>query len=313
MQTLLLILLTLIAILMMVYWLAPETLVQLALQAERSRARLRRHQHRVGAFNWVYLDSGGSGEPLVLVHGFGGDKDNWTRLARHLRHRFRVIIPDLPGYGESDSPSEMRYRVQDEVKRMHDFLAALGIEKAHLAGNSMGGYIVALYAATYPKNTTSLWLINNAGAFSAPPSELLRTLEAGAGNPLLPDNLEQFRRLLGYVMSKPPYFPGAVIDVLGRRALAMRELRSQQFADIRDHSPHLEDVLPGLKVPTHILWGDQDRLIHVDSVGVLCRLLPQASHTILQGIGHVPMLEAPEASAQDYLAFHDRLKSDMPV
>lgn len=308
MQTLLLILLTLIAVLMLVYWLAPERLVHLAVQAERSRASLRRHERRVGDFNWAYLDSGGSGEPLVLVHGFGADKDNWNRLARQLRGRFRIIAPDLPGYGESDAPLGARYRVQDEVERLHAFLAALGVTRAHLAGNSMGGYIAALYAATYPTNTASLWLINNAGAFSATPSELLKTLESGSENPLIPATLEQFRSLLRMVMSKPPYFPGAVLDVLGRRALVARELRLKQFVDIIEHSPHLEDVLVGLQTPTHILWGDEDRLIHVDCVAVQCRLLPQASHTILRGIGHVPMLEAPVETALDYLAFHARFQ-----
>jgi len=310
-QTLLLILLTLITILMMVYWLSPETLVHLAAQAERSRAGLRRHERRAGNFNWAYLDSGGSGEPLVLLHGFGADKDNWNRLARQLRGRFRIIAPDLPGYGESDAPLDARYRVQDQAERLHAFLAALGVTRAHLAGNSMGGYIAALYAATYPANTASLWLINNAGAFSATSSELLKTLESGSENPLIPATLEQFRSLLKMVMSKPPYFPGAVLDVLGRRALAARELRLKQFVDIIEHSPHLEDVLAGLQTPSHILWGDEDRLIHVDCVAVQCRLLPQASHTILRGIGHVPMLEAPVDTARDYLAFHARLQASV--
>lgn len=309
MQTFLLILLILIAIPVLAYWFAPAALVNLAVRAERSRAGLRRHELRVGDFNWVYLDSGGSGEPLVLVHGFGADKDNWNRLARQLRGRFRIIAPDLPGYGESDSPLDARYRVQDEVERLHAFLLMLGVTRAHLAGNSMGGYIAALYAATYPADTASLWLINNAGAFSATPSELLKTLESGGENPLIPATLDQFRRLMKLVMSKPPYFPGAVLDVLGRRALAARELRLKQFADIIEHSPHLEDVLVGLQTPTHILWGEEDRLIHVDCVAVQCRLLPQASHTILRGIGHVPMLEAPAGTAQDYLAFHDRLRA----
>lgn len=283
--------------------------MNLAVRAERYRAGLRRHERRVGDFNWVYLNSGGSGEPLVLVHGFGADKDNWNRLARQLRGRFRVIALDLPGYGESDSPTDARYRVQDQVKRLHAFLLMLGVNRAHLAGNSMGGYIAALYAATYPKDTASLWLINNAGAFSATPSELLKTLESGGENPLIPGTLDQFRSLMELVMSKPPYFPGAVLDVLGRRALAARELRLKQFADIIEHSPHLEDVLVELQTPTHILWGKEDRLIHVDCVAAQCRLLPQASHTILRGIGHVPMLEAPAGTAHDCLAFHDRLRA----
>lgn len=288
---------------------APAALVDVALRVQRAAAGLRRHEVRVGGFKWVYLDNGGNGEPLVLVHGFGGDKDNWTRLAPHLRHHYRLIVPDLPGFGDSDSPLDAQYRVQDHVERLHEFLAALGIGRAHIAGNSMGGFITALYAATYPTDTASIWLIDNAGAMSAAPSELLQTIDSGGDNPLIPSTLEQFRGLMSYVMSRPPYFPRAVLDVMGRRAIAARELRLKQFQEILDHSPHLEDVMGGVTTPTHILWGEKDRLLHVDSVRVLKQLLPQASATVLPGIGHVPMLECPGDTARDYLSFRVRLRA----
>lgn len=284
-----------------------NAIVNLLLALDRLLAGVKLKRLRSGGLEWVYLDSGGNGEPLVLVHGFGGDKTNWTRMCRHLRGHYRIIIPDLPGFGESDSPINARYRVQDHVERLRGFLRDLGIERAHLGGNSMGGYTVALYAAQHPAEVASLWLINAAGVFSAKPSELLAAVESKGPNPLLPQTPAQFREVLNFVMSKPPYIPGFVLAVLTRRAMASIALREQQFKDILEHSPHLETLLPGVTAPTHILWGDEDRLIHVDCVRVFRELLLNCSVTVLPGIGHVPMLEAPAESARDYLSFRQRL------
>lgn len=287
--------------------LLSDTAVGIATRTEQALAGLRRRERRSGGLNWVYLDSGGDRTPLVLIHGFGGDKSNWTCMCRYLRGYFRIIVPDLPGFGESEAPAALRYRVQDHVERLRGFLAELGVNQPHLGGNSMGGYIAALYAATHTAEVASLWLIDSAGIFAAAQSELQQTLASGGRNPLLPETPEQFRAVLHYAMSRPPHIPGFVLEAMARRALAASALRQSQFRDVLEESPHLDDLLRGLPTPTHILWGEEDRLIHVDCVRVLRELLPNSSSTVPQGIGHIPMLEAPAQSAQDYLAFRERL------
>ena len=92
-----------------------------------------------------------------------------------------------------------------------------------------------------------------------------------------------------------------------RRALAASALRQRQFKEVLEESPHLEALLKDLPTPTHILWGEEDRLVHVDCVRVLRELLPNSSATVLRGVGHIPMLETPAKAAQDYLAFRERL------
>ena len=287
--------------------LLSDTAVDVATHAEQICAGLRRRERRSGGLNWVYLDSGGDRTPLVLLHGFGGDKSNWTRMCRHLRGRFRIIVPDLPGFGESEAPASLRYRVQDHVERLRGFLGDLGVMRPHLGGNSMGGYIAALYASTYTDELSSLWLIDSAGIFTAEPSKLLRTLESGGHNPLLPQTPEQFGTVLRYAMSRPPHIPAWVLNAMARRALAASALRQRQFKEVLEESPHLEALLKDLPTPTHILWGEEDRLVHVDCVRVLRELLPNSSATVLRGVGHIPMLETPAKAAQDYLAFRERL------
>ncbi len=287
----------------LLYVAAPARFVELAVQGERWAAGLEHKEVDIPGFHLHYLDSGGTGTPLILVHGFGGDKDNWTRVARHLRPHYRVIALDLPGYGQSDAPATERYAIGDQVERLHAFVQAIGLSRAHFGGNSMGGNIVATYAARYPNEVGSLWLVAASGVSAAPQSELRKLVADTGKNPLAPGDTEQYRSMLQWVMARPPYLPNAVVDVLAARAVTAQPLRAQQFADLVEEANALEPLISALPIATHVLWGEQDRVLHVGAVSVLSAVLPHATHTILPGIGHLPMVEAPEQSARDYLAF----------
>ena len=112
----------------------------------------------------VYAENGNiAGEPLLLIHGFGGNKDNFTRIARQL-DGYHLIIPDLLGFGESSKPMSADYRSEAQATRLHELLQAKGLaENIHVGGNSMGGAISVAYAAKYPKDVKSLWLVDSAG------------------------------------------------------------------------------------------------------------------------------------------------------
>jgi len=291
------------------YLLSPPLFVRGAIATERWASGLQRHETDAAGFHIAYLDSGGTGAPLVLVHGFGGDKDNWTRTARYLHGPVRVIALDLPGFGESDSPPDGVYTIAEQVERLHAFVQKLGLTHVHLGGHSMGGNVVATYAAKYPNEVGSLWLVANSGMNRAPPSELRQRIADTGKNALVPATVQEYRELMPWVMARPPWIPGAVIDVMAARAVAVHDLRAKQFAQIVREASTLEERLSGLPIPTHVLWGELDRAVHVQSVDVLMGLLPQSDRTILPGIGHMPMLEAPEETALDYLAFrkHYRL------
>lgn len=291
------------------YVAAPERFVQVAVAGERWASGLEHKEVDIPDFHLHYLDSGGSGTPLILVHGFGADKDNWTRVARLLRKHYRVIALDLPGYGQSDAPPGERYTVHAQVDRLHAFVQAIGLSRAHFGGSSMGGNIVATYAARYPNEVGSLWLVAASGVSRAPQSELRKLVADTGRNPLAPADAEQYRAMLQWVMAHPPYLPDAVIDVLAARAVAAQPLRAQQFADLVEEANALEPLIDNLPIPTHVLWGAQDRVLHVGAVTVLSAVLPQVTHTILPGIGHLPMVEAPEATARDYLAFRQATRS----
>jgi pimeloyl-ACP methyl ester carboxylesterase len=288
-------------------YLFPDEAARLAVGAERDRSDLVRIERQVDGRNWVSLE-GGQGEPLLLVHGFGADKDNFTRVARHFTGRYRVVAPDLIGFGESDKPTDVGYTIEEQVERLRGFAKAAGMSRPHVGGSSMGGYIAATWAAKYPQEVASLWLLAPAGVATAPDSDLTALLRLGQPNPLLVRNEEDFRTTFRFVMSEPPYVPGPILDVVARRRIANLELEKQIFEAIRTRSTALEDLVKGLQTPARIVWGDRDRALHVGGAEVLKDLMPRASALILPNVGHLPMLERPEQVAEDYLAFRSTLK-----
>lgn len=157
--TLLLILLVLTA----VYTLTPpEKRFEWGVATERKIAGLSLKHATLSEGSIAYLE-GGKGTPILLLHGFGADKDNWVRMAKHLTKKYRVIAPDLPGFGESFKRAELDYDVTSQVARLSEFADKLGLTQFHIGGNSMGGYIAANYAVTCPEHIECLWLLNPFG------------------------------------------------------------------------------------------------------------------------------------------------------
>jgi len=267
----------------------------------RSRAGLARKEIALpDGTHIVYLE-GGAGAPLVLVHGFGADKDNFTRIARFLVPHYRVIVPDLVGFGESSHRADVDYHYAAQAERLHAFVQALGLARIDLGGNSMGGGIAMSYAAQHPQEVASLWLIDAAGIAEAPPGELAKIILGTGKNPLLITKESDFPAFIRFVMSDPPYIPGSVMDVLARARIANQDLERQVFAQIATDS--VSDAVRGLKTPTLIVWGDEDRALSPGTVPILKTLLPNAQAVVMPHVGHAPMIERPQQTAEDYLRF----------
>lgn len=285
------------------YVVSPQTAYHLAQSAERARAHLQAEQVQVGEFNIKYL-IGGSGPPLLMVHGFGADKDNWVRVAADLTGQFRVIAPDLPGFGDSSRPQDADYRVTTQAHRLHDFLQALGVGKVNIAGNSMGGAIAGAYAGAYPDATFSLWLLDPGGVVSAPRSDLFMQLAAGGSNPLLPQTPEQYYDLLdNWVFVHEPFIPAPIKYVLAHRAVQQRPVLKSIFEQLFAEEFALEKALTGSPVPTLIMWGKQDRLLSPAGAPILAGVIPNAKVVLLDKTGHTPMIERPHKSAAVFKAF----------
>ena len=281
--------------------LMPEAATHLALGLERQRSGLVRKEIGLpDGTHYVYLE-GGEGEPLMLLHGFGADKDNFTRIARFLVPHYRVLIPDHVGFGESSHPLEADYAAAAQAERLHQLAAALGLTEIHLGGSSMGGHIAMSYAVAHPNEVKSLWLLDPGGVWSGKPSELVKVVEAGGANPLMARSEDDYAKVFDFAMSDPPYLPRAMLDVMARERMANFSLEAKIFEQLR--GDNIEARIKGLQTPTLIVWGREDRAIDVSTAAVIEGLLPRSSVVIMEGIGHLPMIEAPQRSADDYLRF----------
>lgn len=280
----------------------PATLSRWALSLERGRSKLALKQQSIPGFTIPYLE-GGRGSALILVHGFGGDKDNFTRMAAYLTPHFRVIQPDLPGFGDATRDPSARYRMSDQVERLHAFLQALGIQKMIVGGNSMGGFIASEYAARYPDRVQAVWLIDAAGTAQAHDSPMFQQYLATGNSPLLLRSQADVGTLIKATMARPPYFPGFLKRTLGARAIADYPLHSAILKDLNQHSPHLETQYTHLSTPALIVWGSEDNILNPAGAAAQQRLFPNHQTIVMPGIGHLPMLEAPQKTAQDFLQF----------
>lgn len=283
------------------------------IQYERDSAKLVRKKIVLqDGMNYVYLE-GGKGEPLVLLHGFGGDKDNFTRIAKLLTPHFHVIIPDLIGFGESSHPTNVElakvvdYSSRAQAERVRNLVNSLGLQSVHLGGNSMGGQIALAYAAAHPTEVGSLWLFSPAGVWSAPQSELAKIVEGQQHNVLLIRNVDDYAHAFNFVMSKPPFIPRPILNQLAQNSIKNEKLSEQIFNQFSHDA--IESRITGLMTPTLIVWGDQDRVINPMTAEILYKLMPKSQVIIMDGIGHMPMLESPGQCAEDYLYFRFKLQA----
>lgn len=284
------------------FYLAPERALAWAINGERRRAGLvARTIDLPGGLRYAYLE-GGQGDPLMLLHGFGADKDNFTRVARYLTPHYRVIIPDHIGFGESSHPADADYRPAAQAERLAALATALGIGPLHVGGSSMGGQIAMAWAALDQARIRSLWLIGPAGIWRGPESELGRLMRETGANPLMATTPDEFAAVVRFVMTAPPFFPRPLLNVKARERIANHALELRIFDQIR--GVDIEPAITGLTTPSLLVWGEHDRAIHPGTADLLHQLLPNSTVVIMPGIGHVPMLEDPRGSAADYLRFH---------
>jgi pimeloyl-ACP methyl ester carboxylesterase len=286
-------------------YLLPEKATRFAIDAERWRSGLvRKDIDLPGGLRYAYLE-GGQGEPLMLLHGFGANKDSFVRVARFLAPRYRLIVPDNIGFGESSHLPEADYAPPAQVERLRALAQALGIKRLHLGGSSMGGHIAMTYASLYPTEVASLWLLDPGGVWSAPQSELRKILSETGRNPLMAKSEDEFAELFALVMSDPPFILRPMLNVMARERIRNFTLEERIFKQIGADS--VEKRVTGLSTPVLIVWGDQDRAIHVATAEVLHRLMPRSQVIIMPGIGHLPMIERPQQSADDYFRFRASL------
>lgn len=279
-------------------------LAMMLIGLERFNAGFKRHSVQVGDHRIAYSE-GGKGEPVVLVHGFGASSDNWNRMAGRLTKKYRVIAPDMPGWGQSTRIDSTSYAYPQQVERLHQFVGALGLKRFHLIGHSMGGFISSAYAARYPQEVITLGLIAPHGMAEPEPSELARSVAQG-DNWLVARNVPEFNRLLDNVFAKRPYLPKSVLKLFAEYAIRGSAKSARIFDEMQTNDPPLAERLPHIEAAALIVWGDQDRVLHVSSAELFRQGIRNSELLVIPGSGHMPLIENARQCATAWLEFVEK-------
>lgn len=291
-----------LAIMVVSWYLLPAAWAWLLTFLGRILTGMRSRRARIDGVRWHYLE-GGKGPVLVLLHGLAAESDHWLAVAGNLRRHFRLLIPDLPGFGASARPAGLPFRIVDQSQRLEAWLDSIGVEQCFLAGSSMGGWIAANFAARNPQRVQALWLQNPFGVLSAQPTEMLQTIEAGGRNPFSIRSMADYRALAGAVLRRHYYVPYPLMWHGYRLSRRLHDELDRMQDEVMTQSEPLEALAPRLPMPVLIEWGDADLAVHVSGAAILGRLTSRSEMVIREGVGHLPMLESPFESARSFLEF----------
>jgi pimeloyl-ACP methyl ester carboxylesterase len=254
-----------------------------------------------------YWDRGNATGPvLVLLHGSYDSADTWEEWAPQLENDFRLIVPDLPAHGLTGKTVSNDYRAEAMAGALHELIEQLGVARASIAGNSMGGRVAWVYTHAHPERVERLVLVDASGypnpsTLTPPPSNAVMRWLSRYGNP-------KRRIRSGFIRAVGESDEALITDARLDRwtAYVRREgtrdahrKRAEQGTGVASG----QDRIATIQTPTLILWGDQDALIPVEHARYFARDLPNNRLIIYEGVDHMPQLEIPERSANDVRAF----------
>src|SRR3954454_21783365 len=269
----------------------------------------------------------GEGPDMLLLHGLGASKASFFDTAAALSPRYRVHVLDLPGFGGSSKPALARYGAQFFARAVLGTMDALGIDRAHLVGNSMGGRVAIEVGLREPERVRGLGLLCPALAFVRRGYQpLVRLLRPELG--LLPHSLgrgrieKQFWSMFADRDLVDPSVADIVVDEFERiyRSAGARLAFLASARSIYLDPPFGRDGLfprmEGLEPPAMFVWGSHDKLIPAGFRRHVERWLPGAEQIVLDGCGHVPQVERPERTnglLTRFFAGIDALGAGAPV
>lgn len=255
----------------------------------------------------VHVRSRGAGEPLVLLHGFGGSALTWARVEPELARGYRTVAIDLNGFGWTERPGDPEsYSLEGQERLVLSVLDALGLERAHFAGHSYGGGLAIFLASRHPERVRSLLLVDS----TLPAYSSLRRSPIFAPRWLA----RLFTRTVALRASnvrrglRASYADDTRVD----DALVGSYLERLSVEGAGDAFWGLTRPRPGgaysvdlatIRAPALFVWGEEDELIPVEEGRSHAALLPDAAFAALPGCGHSPMEECPEAFLAAALPF----------
>lgn len=262
-----------------------------------------------------YVDFGGTGRPLLMVHGLGGNALNWMAVGPDIARTHRALALDLAGFGQTPLYGRAA-TVGANVDLVHEFIQKVVGAPVLLMGNSMGGHIAVIEAAAHPESVRSMVLVDPAipGPHVTRPEPLMLGAMAALSVPGLAQTLldrrvrtlgaeDLVKRTLELVCADPsrvdPKVVAAHVQLTRERERLGRQnarafVQATRSIGLRIADPRFWTRVAAVRVPTLVIHGSRDRLIPLPAVEDLARRRPDWELRVLDGVGHVPMMETPD-------------------
>ena len=286
-------------------WLYAPDMPRAALEAQYARAPSIFLE--VAGIRLHLRDTGPRDAPtLVMLHGFGSSLDTWDDWADQLSADHRVIRFDLPGFGLTGADPTGEYTDARTIAVLLALLDRLGVQRATLIGNSMGGRIAWAFAASHPDRVSKLVLVSPDG-FASPGIEYGKKQDVPLMVRALPYTLPLFmlRANLAAAYADPSKMTEASLlrtrDMMLAPGVRRAVIARMEQTVLRDPRP----LLARIAAPALLLWGDKDAMIPISNARDYLAAMPNARLVTLPGIGHLPQEEAPAESLVPLRAFLD--------
>ena len=293
---------------------AGEAMIEAFLNKNGKRlgVNLRSHQGPP-RMAWAHIGSDNKKETMVLVHGFGDRKESFYFIAKSLKEKLDLVIPDLPGFGNSGMDPNLVYSLDNYVDWLDRFLQQTGPGTFHLAGSSMGGAIAAKFAARFPARVKTLSLVGTAGFYVPGNPSIYDEVLAGS-NIFHVRSPRDFEHLQSRLFRKSPPLPTCVKEYMILKGIEDRAWLAKIFDELVDmdsiksgkislEQASLNHLCKDLTMPVMLFWGRHDSLLPWQTAPFVQELLPNARVHIYEEYGHIPHLECPGKLAGDMLNF----------
>jgi len=250
----------------------------------------------------IQYQEAGSGEPVILLHGLGGDSTNWAMTIPALAPHYHIYAPDQIGFGRSEKPG-MNYRVATLVEFLDQFYQKLGISRATLVGNSLGGWTAASFTLIHPEKVNKLVLVDAAGYSSQRwRGPEFNSFLYSALNPSTTADLKRLFEAVFYskAMHSQEFIAIAFTQKLKRgdsqtiNAFIDSFLRGEDFID---------EKVKSIKAPTLVVWGQNDGLTPLAVGEAFAQDIAGAQKVVIDKCGHVPQMEKPSEFNATLLKF----------
>jgi pimeloyl-ACP methyl ester carboxylesterase len=255
---------------------------------------------RIGQINARYWADGDQGSTIILIHGIGGYIEHWLPNFASLASQHQVYAVDFPGHGRTEKPLNISYTIESLAQFISDFMVAIGIERAHIVGHSLGGAIATRLALRQPASVERLVLVDSAGLGKEGTMMLRIASLPFLGERLTRPSLSGIASTAKMLVYDPTVMTDDLIE-LNYQMFALPGAQKSYLKTLRSNANFLGQKesmygtntrgITSITKPVLVIWGQQDQIIPVAHADIAAKGFPNVRVHIFDNCGHFPMLE----------------------